>query len=210
MDWKELKRRWKWLDTKDPYSKPSKKDNYNFLAYKQSWWTRKTNIEWKDLWYQKQRKTTHKIHSLNNFVTRKESPNDALIRRTDDREGWKAMIADVCNRPCTRWWWWFQSDLKNWSETRGKWIISKFSPPRLKVTYSSCKIFLIWVICLWGKAGLPPVPERRICLPWYSNFTRTWRVKIQCHSLSKSISVIYHITAVKKWAWYATIIMSVP
>ena len=37
--------------------------------------------------------------SLNNFVTRKESPNNELIRRTDDREGWKAMIADVCNRP---------------------------------------------------------------------------------------------------------------
>ena len=34
-----------------------------------------------------------------NFVTRKESPNNELIGRTDDREGWKAMIADVCNRP---------------------------------------------------------------------------------------------------------------
>ena len=50
--------------TKDPYSKPSEKDNFNFLAYnyKQSWLTRKANIEWKDLWYQKQRKTMHKIH----------------------------------------------------------------------------------------------------------------------------------------------------
>ena len=48
------------------------------------------------MWYQKQRETTHKIHSLNNFVTRKESPN---IRRADDREGWKATIAYVCNRP---------------------------------------------------------------------------------------------------------------
>ena len=39
--------------------------------------------------------------SLNNFVTRKESPNNELTRRADDREGWKAMIADVCNRPGT-------------------------------------------------------------------------------------------------------------
>ena len=33
-----------------------------FWAYKQSRWTRKESIEWKDLWYQKQRKTMHKIH----------------------------------------------------------------------------------------------------------------------------------------------------
>ena len=39
------------------------------------------------------------IDSLNNFVTRKKSPNSELIRRTDKREGWKAMIADVSNRP---------------------------------------------------------------------------------------------------------------
>ena len=39
--------------------------------------------------------------SLNNFVTRKESPNNELIRRTGDREGWNAMINDVCNRPGT-------------------------------------------------------------------------------------------------------------
>ena len=36
--------------------------------------------------------------SLNNFITRKESPNNELIRRTGDREDWKAIIADVCNR----------------------------------------------------------------------------------------------------------------
>ena len=47
------------------------------------------------------RKTTHKIHSLNNFVMRKESPNNELIRRTDDREDWMAVIANVCNRPGT-------------------------------------------------------------------------------------------------------------
>ena len=39
--------------------------------------------------------------SLNNFVTRKESPNNELIRRTDDREDWEAMITDVCNSPGT-------------------------------------------------------------------------------------------------------------
>ena len=37
--------------------------------------------------------------NLNNFVTKKESINNELIRRTDDIEDWKAMIADVCNRP---------------------------------------------------------------------------------------------------------------
>ena len=39
--------------------------------------------------------------SLNNFVTRKESSNNELIRRTDGKEDWKAMITDVCNRPVT-------------------------------------------------------------------------------------------------------------
>ena len=33
--------------------------------------------------------------------TQKESPNNELIRGTGDREGWKAMIADVCKRPGT-------------------------------------------------------------------------------------------------------------
>ena len=47
------------------------------------------------------RPRTKYTDSLNNFVTRKESPNKELIRRIDDREGWKAMIADVCNRPGT-------------------------------------------------------------------------------------------------------------
>ena len=47
------------------------------------------------------RQRTKYTDSLNNFVTRKESPNNELITRTDDREGWKAMIADVCNRPGT-------------------------------------------------------------------------------------------------------------
>ncbi|GFN81833.1 triple functional domain protein-like protein, partial [Plakobranchus ocellatus] len=35
------------------------------------------------------------------YATRKESPNNELIRRTDNRGEWKAMIADVCNRPGT-------------------------------------------------------------------------------------------------------------
>ena len=44
------------------------------------------------------RQRTKYTDSLNNFVARKESPNNELIRRTDDREGWKAMTADVCKR----------------------------------------------------------------------------------------------------------------
>ena len=47
------------------------------------------------------RHRTKNTDSLNYFVTRKESPNNELIRRTDDRQDWKAMIADVCNRPGT-------------------------------------------------------------------------------------------------------------
>ena len=47
------------------------------------------------------RQRTKYTDSLNNFVTRKESPNNELIMITDDREDWKAMIADVCNRPGT-------------------------------------------------------------------------------------------------------------
>ena len=49
----------------------------------------------------KGRQRTKYTNSLNNFVTRKESPNNELIRRTDDREDWEAMIADVCNSPGT-------------------------------------------------------------------------------------------------------------
>ncbi|GFN98012.1 endonuclease-reverse transcriptase [Plakobranchus ocellatus] len=39
--------------------------------------------------------------SLNSEATRKESPNNELIRKTDNIEEWKVMIADVCNRTCT-------------------------------------------------------------------------------------------------------------
>ena len=44
------------------------------------------------------RQRTKYTDSLKNFVTRKESPNNELIRRTDDRDYWKAMISDVCNK----------------------------------------------------------------------------------------------------------------
>ena len=42
----------------------------------------------------KGRQRTEYTDSLNNFVTRKESPNNG---RTDDREDWEAMITDVYN-----------------------------------------------------------------------------------------------------------------
>ena len=47
------------------------------------------------------RQRTKYTDSLNKYATRKEYPNNELIRRTDDREEWKAMTADVCNRPGT-------------------------------------------------------------------------------------------------------------
>ena len=47
------------------------------------------------------RHRTKYTDSLNNFVVRKESSNNELIRRTDDREGWDAMIAYICNSPGT-------------------------------------------------------------------------------------------------------------
>ena len=43
------------------------------------------------------RQRTKYTDSLNNLVT-KESPNNELTRKTDDKEDWKAMIADVCYR----------------------------------------------------------------------------------------------------------------
>ncbi|GFO23026.1 hypothetical protein PoB_004953100 [Plakobranchus ocellatus] len=39
--------------------------------------------------------------SLNSYAMRKESPDIELIRRTDNREEWKAIVAGVCNRPGT-------------------------------------------------------------------------------------------------------------
>ena len=49
----------------------------------------------------KGRQRTKYTDSLNNFVTRKESPNNELIGRTNDREDWEAMIADFSNGPDT-------------------------------------------------------------------------------------------------------------
>ena len=47
----------------------------------------------------KRRQRTKYTDSLNSLVTRKESPSNELIRRTDDRDDWEAMIADICNSP---------------------------------------------------------------------------------------------------------------
>ena len=47
------------------------------------------------------RQRTKFTDSLCNFVSERKSSNIELMRRTDDREEWRAMIADVCNRPGT-------------------------------------------------------------------------------------------------------------
>ena len=52
------------------------------------------------------RQCTKYTDSLSNYVMRKEYSNNELIWRTDNREDWKTMIADVCDRPGTWWWWW--------------------------------------------------------------------------------------------------------
>ena len=84
-------------DTKDPYSKPSEKDYYNFFWHI----NRADELEKHKLsgkicgTKSRGQQRTKYTDSLNNFVTRKESPNNELIMRTDDREDWKAMIADV-------------------------------------------------------------------------------------------------------------------
>ena len=108
LDWKEVKRRSNgngWIQ-KIPTQNHQKKTTTTFWAYKQSWWLEKQILSGKICGTKSRgRQRTNYTDTLNNFVTRKESPNNELIRRTDDREGWKAMIADVCNRPGT-WWWW--------------------------------------------------------------------------------------------------------
>ena len=45
------------------------------------------------------RQPTKYTDNLNIDKTRKESPNNELIRRTGYREDWKAMIANVSKRP---------------------------------------------------------------------------------------------------------------
>ena len=47
------------------------------------------------------RQRTKFTDSLSNFVSKKKSSNIESMRRTDDKEEWRAMIADVCNRPGT-------------------------------------------------------------------------------------------------------------
>ena len=47
------------------------------------------------------RQRTKYTNNLNNYVTRKVNPNNKFIRRTDDKEEWKAMIVNVCNGPDT-------------------------------------------------------------------------------------------------------------
>ena len=88
---------------KEPYSKPSEKDNYNFLGHiNRAGGLEKQILSGKICGTKNRgRQRTKYTDSLNNFVRRKESPNNDLIRRTDDREDWKAMIADVCSRPGT-------------------------------------------------------------------------------------------------------------
>ena len=47
------------------------------------------------------RQRTKYNDGMNNFVTRKESPNKEFIRRTGNGEDWKGMITYVCNRSIT-------------------------------------------------------------------------------------------------------------
>ena len=39
------------------------------------------------------------MDSLNDYVTNKSLRNTELIRKTDNRKEWRAMIVDVCSRP---------------------------------------------------------------------------------------------------------------
>ena len=46
----------------------------------------------------KGKRRTKYTDSLNSYATRNQSPINSLIRRTDNRDEWKSMTADVCNR----------------------------------------------------------------------------------------------------------------
>ena len=91
----QTKKKWKWPDKKDPYSKPSGKENYDFFEHI----NRADGLEIQILsgkifgTKSRGRQRTKYTDSLNNFVTRKEYPNSELIRRTGDRENWMAMSA---------------------------------------------------------------------------------------------------------------------
>ena len=47
------------------------------------------------------RQRTKYTDSLNNFTTNKQSPTSDLIRKAGNRDEWKSMTVDVCNRPDT-------------------------------------------------------------------------------------------------------------
>ena len=82
---------------KIPTQNHQKKTTTIFLVYKQSEWNRKANDLNGEICGTKSRgrQRTKYTDSANNFL------NNELTRRTDDREDWTAMIADVCNRPGT-------------------------------------------------------------------------------------------------------------
>ena len=48
------------------------------------------------------RQRTTYIESLNKYTTRNSISIAELIRRTNDREAWRAMVVDVCSRPDTQ------------------------------------------------------------------------------------------------------------
>ena len=49
----------------------------------------------------RERQRINYTDSLNLYITKKESPNNELIKRTGNREEWRAMVVDVWNRPGT-------------------------------------------------------------------------------------------------------------
>ena len=104
MDWKEVKRRSNgngWIQ-KIPTQDHQKKTTTVFGHINRANGLEKQILSGKICGAESRGKQRTKYtDSLNNFVTRKESPNNELIRRTDDTEGREAMIADVCNRPGT-------------------------------------------------------------------------------------------------------------
>ena len=101
MDLKEVKtkKKWKRSDTQDPI----RKRQLQFIKHINSAGGLEKQILRGKICGTKSRgrQRTKYTGSLNNYCTRKESPKNELIKRTDDREDWKAMIADVCNRPVT-------------------------------------------------------------------------------------------------------------
>ena len=81
---------WKWPGTKDPYSKPSEKDNYTFFGHIKRADSLEKSILGGRICGSKSRGRlrTKYADSLNNYVTRKEYPKNEFIRRTGDRKEW--------------------------------------------------------------------------------------------------------------------------